>query len=154
MASRSNAILASCAVLLVVALAVVSRADRAGAETRKGKIAITVTGLANDDGQVILLLYDDKKGFPTKTSKAWKRRVVGIEKKKAHGSFASVPYGTYAVTAIHDEDANGKLLTNLIGMPKEGVGVSGNASGMPKWKKAKFVLDGQVEKLKIRIRYL
>ncbi len=39
-------------------------------------------------------------------------------------NFAGIAPGRYAVTAQHDEDGDGKLKTNFIGMPKEGVGIS------------------------------
>lgn len=37
-----------------------------------------------------------------------------------------VPPGTYAVTAHHDINRNGKVDQNLLGVPKEGVGFSRN----------------------------
>jgi len=33
--------------------------------------------------------------------------------------------GSYAIVAIHDENANGKLDKNVLGVPKEGYGASG-----------------------------
>jgi uncharacterized protein (DUF2141 family) len=35
-----------------------------------------------------------------------------------------VPAGTYAVSAHHDENGNGKMDSNMLGVPKEGYGVS------------------------------
>lgn len=55
---------------------------------------------------------------------------------------ASLP-GTYAVIAAHDENGNGELEPNFLGIPQEGVGTSGKArKGPPRWKDAKFDVPG------------
>jgi uncharacterized protein (DUF2141 family) len=62
-------------------------------------------------------------------------------------AFASVAPGTYAVALFHDENDNGKLDTNFVGIPREGVGVSNNklrSFGPPTWDDAKFALNGDV----------
>jgi len=43
--------------------------------------------------------------------------------------FPGVAAGTYAVSAFHDENSNGKLDRNFMGIPREGVGASNNAKG-------------------------
>jgi len=37
---------------------------------------------------------------------------------------AGIPPGTYAIACYHDENDNGKLDTNFLGIPKEGTGAS------------------------------
>jgi len=67
---------------------------------------------------------------------------VAIVDGQAAGSFTDVPHGEYALWACHDEDEDGELDTNFIGMPKEGVGVSGpKPKFMPSYEGARFVLD-------------
>jgi len=47
----------------------------------------------------------------------------------------------YAVSVFHDENYNGKLDTNLLGIPREGVGASNDARGNfrpPKFGAAAF----------------
>ena len=50
--------------------------------------------------------------------------------------------GNYGVLVLHDKDLNGKMKTNAVGKPKEGVGASRGAAGSwkggPRWGKAKF----------------
>ena len=69
-----------------------------------------------------------------------------------------LPPGTYALALIHDENGNGKVDTNWIGMPKEGVGASNNATGTlgpPSWRDAKFELQaGGHARQAITITYL
>lgn len=68
--------------------------------------------------------------------------------------FADLPPGRYAVTAMHDENGNGKLDTNLIGMPLEGYGFSNNPQVMrkPTFEEAAFDIGAQTVALDIAIR--
>ena len=53
--------------------------------------------------------------------------------------------GDYAVSVFHDENSNGKLDRNFMGMPKEGVGKSNDAAGHfgpPKYDDARFSYKG------------
>ena len=50
----------------------------------------------------------------------------------AHFTFKGVPAGSYAVLLTHDENDNGTLDTNLVGMPVEGYGFSNNPQVMRK----------------------
>jgi uncharacterized protein (DUF2141 family) len=43
--------------------------------------------------------------------------------------FVGVASERYAVSVFHDENSNGKLDRNLLGIPREGVGASNNAVG-------------------------
>ena len=128
-----------------------------GGEENEGTIKVSVQGLRSSDGQVLLFLYDSKKGFPTKPSKAKRRLEAKIEKKKAGARFTSVPHGMYAVSVVHDEDGDGKVDTYILGIPKEGVGVSNNPkakAGPPKFDDAKFALDSDRIDLIIKVKYL
>ena len=40
-----------------------------------------------------------------------------------------VPPGRYGVSVMHDRNANGKLDTNIVGIPTEPYGASGDARG-------------------------
>jgi len=58
---------------------------------------------------------------------------------------------------FHDENSNGKLDTNFIGMPKEGVRASNDAKGHmgpPKFEAAAFKYSGGELVLKVTIHYL
>jgi uncharacterized protein (DUF2141 family) len=58
---------------------------------------------------------------------------------------------------FHDENSNGKLDTNFMGIPREGVGASNNAKGHLgplKINDAAFQLSGGRVDLKIKINYL
>ncbi|MCH9780813.1 MAG: DUF2141 domain-containing protein [Alphaproteobacteria bacterium] len=51
--------------------------------------------------------------------------------------------GEYAILMFIDTDGNGEMSTNFIGIPKEPLGVVGNAEGRPRWKTAKFAVGAR-----------
>lgn len=68
--------------------------------------------------------------------------------------FDGVPAGRYALMVIHDENGNGTLDTNLVGMPVEGYGFSNNPRVMrkPTFDEAAFDVGTDVRALDIAIR--
>jgi len=108
-------------------------------------IMVEVEGVRSGEGQMLGLLFNQERGYPTKPDKAMKQVVVPAAKGTVSVSFEGIAPGTYAASVVHDENGNGKLDTNVLGIPKEGVGASNRAKsklGPPKWKDAKFTVDG------------
>ena len=119
-----------------------------------GTLRVTVTGLHSAQGQLIACLWTEKKGFPScQKSPTARRLVLPVKATTMQLSFPGVAPGTYAVTVHHDEDGNGKMKHNFIGMPKEGVGVSNNPGGMPGYSKSLIEVAGD-SAIAIRMRYL
>ncbi len=61
-----------------------------------------------------------------------------------------------ALAVVHDENMNGKLDTNLLGIPKEGYGFSNDAKaslGAPTFSAASFPYEGKNLELKISLDY-
>lgn len=120
-------------------------------------IHVAVTGLHNDQGQVLCALFASAEGFPKDPDKATARARSTISSGQAACEFLNVTPGTYAVAVFHDENSNGKLDTKLLGIPREGVGASNNAKGHfgpPKFAAAAFQYKGGRQDLKIKINYL
>ena len=60
------------------------------------------------------------------------------------------------ISAFHDENANGKLDKNFIGIPVEGFSASRDARarfGPPSFDDARFDYRGGVAKMSVRMRY-
>ena len=120
-------------------------------------IQVEVAWLRNDHGKVSCSLYSSADGFPKEGRKAVAHVVAPILDRKAECEFTGIAPGTYAVSVYHDENSNGKLDTNFLGIPREGVGASNNARGHmgpPKFDAAKFEFAGGRLNLKITINYL
>lgn len=115
-------------------------------------IEVEITNFDSNKGTAFIGLYNAENAF---LEKEYKGAKVEIKNKKAVLTFKDVPDGTYAVSVFHDEDGNGKLTTDFLGIPKESYGASNNAKGLfgpPKWKNAKFeVRNGAFVKKKISL---
>jgi uncharacterized protein (DUF2141 family) len=120
-------------------------------------IHVEIAGLRNDKGQVLCALFLSPGDFPKKTDKAVAHRTSIISNRHAVCEFLGVTPDTYAVSVIHDENSNGRLDTNFMGIPREGVGASNDAKGHfgpPKFDAAAFRFPGGRLELKITINYL
>lgn len=104
-------------------------------------LTVNVAELNNNDGKVFIALYNTESGFLEKAIKASKHT---ISNKSCKVTFKDITSGVYAVSIFHDENDNGKLDTNFLGIPNEDYGCSNDATGFmgpPKWKDAKFKLN-------------
>ncbi|SUZ28384.1 DUF2141 domain-containing protein [Xanthomonas euroxanthea] len=81
-------------------------------------------------------------------------QTVPIKGSAPHVQFKNLAPGRYAVMVNHDENANGKLDTNLIGMPLEGYGFSNNPTGMrkPSFDEIVFDLPASGKRLSVQMR--
>jgi uncharacterized protein (DUF2141 family) len=139
--------------LILIVIAGMISPHRAKAEDL---IHVEVTGLRNDTGQVGCNVYSSAAGFPTDTSKALHGVLSPIKNKKASCDFSGLPAGRYAVSVMHDENSSGKVETNFLGIPKEGVGASNDAKasmGPPKFDDAAFDYAGGRKDLPVHIQY-
>ena len=130
-----------------------ARADQAAPNL----IRVEVLGLHSNDGNVDCALFGSPSGFPDDSSQANSTQIVKIENAQAECSFSGIAPGDYAVSVFHDENANGKLDRNFVGIPKEGVGASNGATGHfgpPKFEDARFSYPGGLKTLTIHIQYL
>jgi uncharacterized protein (DUF2141 family) len=105
------------------------------------KLTVTVSGLKNDTGIVKVGLYNSDGTFLKTT---YKSLTSEIKNNQVVVTFDNLPTGEYAISTYHDENNNGKLDRNAMGVPSEAYAASNNAKGFmgpPSYKDAKFVLD-------------
>ena len=120
-------------------------------------IHVEIDGLRNDKGQVLCALFSSAGGFPKDSAQAIAHARSEISHGHAICDFSGIASGIYAVSVFHDENSNGKLDTNFMGIPREGVGASNGARGHlgpPKFDAAAFHSSGGRVDLKIAINYL
>ena len=120
------------------------------------EVTVTVSGLRNDKGALLLSLFRSAEGFPEDPSKAYRTFKAPSSAKGVTAVWAEIPYGTYAVAALHDENSNGKLDRGWFGIPKEGTGASNNPKPKrraPRFDEAKVTVGRDRVRLRILIRY-
>jgi len=129
-------------------------ASEVRAQAQPASLAVTVTGIKATQGKLIACLWRDKAGFPScAKSRTARRLVLPVSGATMQLTFPDLAPGRYAVTVEHDENGDGKLGRNFIGMPTEGVGASNNPGGMPGYAKSLVRVDG-AGAITVRIRYL
>jgi uncharacterized protein (DUF2141 family) len=143
-------------VVMFVAALFLGAAVLVQAGDKTGTIVVIAKDLKDSKGRIGAALFKSADGFPKDSKKAFKRGRCKIKDKKAQIEFKDLPYGEYAVALIHDENENGKMDYNAIGIPKEGYGFSNDAKGMlgpPDYKDAKFKLDSAKKDAPIKLNY-
>lgn len=126
-------------------------------QSKIGTITVEVKNFRNTKGNIMLSMYQTEDGFPSKAEKALKKYIIPIKSNHFEFSIPEVPEGSYAIAILHDENADNKMESNFIGMPKEGIGTSNNAKGNfgpPKFEDAKFSFNGTNKKITINLIYL
>ena len=120
-------------------------------------IHVEVLNIKNSTGAVACALFESAEGFPTEfLGFATNIMMIRVRAEKARCDFEDIPPGTYALAVIHDENKDGKLATNWLGVPTEGYGFSNDAKGVlraPSFDAASFSYDGQTLNLTITLNY-
>lgn len=98
-------------------------------------IDIKITNISNKNGDIKLGLYNKAEDF-SKIDKVYKEVNLKISSKTIKYKFTNIPNGTYAIAIFHDENQNGKIDKNILGMPQEGYGFSNNIR--PSFRSANF----------------
>ncbi|MGZ3417128.1 MAG: DUF2141 domain-containing protein [Polyangiales bacterium] len=139
---------------LVLALAAASFAPATASADGDGTIKVSVSTFKNQKGFLGCRLFRVPEQFPDGTGAAQRMAIAG---PSTTCTFEHVEPGTYAVTAIHDENGNGKLDRDFFGIPAEGYGVSNNHTytmSAPRWDESKFTVEpGETKTLTVSLRY-
>ncbi len=120
-------------------------------------IHVKILNIRNRNGTVDCALFDSPEGFPRDyLLSAQNVMVIKVRYTEARCDFEAIPPGTYALAVIHDENSNGKLDTNWLGIPTEGYAFSNDAKavfGTPSFDAASFPYDGQTLDMTISLHY-
>lgn len=134
--------LAGAAVALSLLLGGSAIAQSPASPTAPVTLVVTFTGLASDQGSLMIALFDDeaayKGGAPVRTAQ------LKAAVPQTTATFEALPPGRYAIKSFHDLDGDGKMGTNPFGIPTEPYAFSNNAlarMGPPSWTNAAFSVD-------------
>jgi uncharacterized protein (DUF2141 family) len=110
-----------------------------------------VTGARNAVGNLRVVLRRDEN-----TIVEAKEVEIDAKTMTSQAVFNNIPEGEYGVAVIHDENKNGKLDMNEMGIPVEGYGHSNNPAkrpGPPNFDETKFKLTNPGTSIEIRLNY-
>lgn len=143
---------ALCAVLLFANLPAI-----VFAQTPCPGIHVKILDIRNSTGAVACALFESPEGFPSEFLQfATNIMIIKVRDTQARCDFLDIPRGTYALAVIHDENMDGKLNTNWLGIPREGYGFSNDAKAFltaPSFDAASFPYYGQNLDLEIKLNY-
>lgn len=118
-----------------------------------GDVTVNLTGIRATTGVVKLALAGSAESY---NGKAPPVQGVGGPPtgETATFTFRDVAPGRYAVMVTHDENGNGQMDVNAIGMPLEGYGFSNNPDVMrkPTWDEASFEVGADGAAITIELR--
>jgi uncharacterized protein (DUF2141 family) len=118
-------------------------------------LSVTIDNCKNSKGKIYIALYGSEETF-MKEEKAVNKKIVSIENGVAKVAFAELSAKGYAFVFFHDENGNGKLDTNFLGIPTEGYGFSNNARGTfgpPSYSKSRVILKEGVNRATVQLNY-
>jgi uncharacterized protein (DUF2141 family) len=127
-------------IFTAIAMTGVTFSAAAIAQDHTANLALSFTGIEEQQGAVMGVLFDSEDSFNGKGAPA-RMIMVTADKAEVATQFAGLKPGRYAIKAFHDIDGDGKMGTNPFGMPIEPFAFSNNAvgnMGPAKWADAAF----------------
>ncbi|MDR7212420.1 DUF2141 domain-containing protein [Flavobacterium piscis] len=118
---------------------------------------IKISGIRSEKGQILLNVFKNNQDYEQeKVSK----KLVFEKKAIANGLMiidCDLEPGIYGITLIDDENKDGELNKNLIGIPKEGFGFSDffmEKMKKPVFDEFKITIKKEDNKINIKIKYM
>ena len=128
-------------VLLFAAIFVSNTYPQDTTETKdSGQMIVKIKGFSSDKGTVKIALNNSKENY--KEGKPFRAVETQIINGTSEFIFKDIPFGEYAIKCYHDENSNGLMDKNILGIPSEDYGFSNNARGSfgpPDYEEAKFI---------------
>lgn len=120
-------------------------------------LQIKISGFNDNRGKCVVMLFQSDAGFPKDPDRAFQFFAVAIQNQSCELPIRNLAPGIWAVSVFHDANENGKVDTNFVGIPKEGIGVSNNkipALRPPHFDECKFLLKAGRQEVRIAMTYL
>jgi uncharacterized protein (DUF2141 family) len=116
-------------------------------------LQVVVAGVRNNKGEVHVALCSERNFLKEDCEYTGHVRAAVGEVMVV----LEVPPGIYAVQAYHDEDMNGRVTMNMLGLPTEGLAFSNDAPfrfHAPRWEDARFQVTPMGGRIRMTLKYL
>ena len=117
-------------------------------------LTVTVEMVRNSKGAIRLSIFNVPSQFPE--GDELDSKDVPAQLGLVTVQFYNLTPGAYAIAIHHDENSDGDMNTNFIGLPKEGYGFSNNAKvnfSPPVFEAAAFNMDVGDKSIRLRVVY-
>ena len=121
-------------------------------------VKFTIENLRNADGSIVVSVYTDSKSFDDGLPSFHK--VIPKKENTNNGILQAqffLPPGVYGLVFTDDENNDGEMTNNFIGIPKEGFGFSNfylKGFKKPTFSDFSFTLTENLEPIQVRLRYM
>ncbi len=116
-------------------------------------LVVTVNGIRSVKGQVKIAIFNSSEKWlgsqPVYSS------TIDVKGPSVTWKINDVPSGDYGIAVLDDENSNGKMDKNILGLPLEAYGFSNNVRatfGAPKWEDAKFIVKAPTTEVSIEVK--
>lgn len=120
----------------------------------QSSLEVTVKNIKETKGTIRVGLFATENDF---LKNAVDGKIVKASGTEVTVIFENLKPGEYGISVIHDENENGKLDSNIIGIPKEGFAFGNNAMGTfgpPDFEKARVIIVDKPLKQVITLHYM
>ena len=107
-------------------------------------LTVRIEGIKALKGVIRVALFDKGAGFPNGKNAAVQNQIAEAKDNNLTVTFANLKPGKYALAVQHDQNNDGRLNRNALGIPTERYGFSNNARGAfspPSFNDAAFALE-------------
>ena len=128
-------------------------------EPKQGKptgIDVVFERLRSGRGILRLCLSRNPAHYPDCSGDPQARQINLPANRSGTFRFDNLPQGSYALTALHDENGNGKLDT-FLGIPREGFAFSNNPRigfGPPAYERVRFSIGAARALIRLQFKYI
>lgn len=113
---------------------------------------LIIQGIDKLEGEIRIAIFNSEEKY---TKEPLHAVVIPVDSTTVIWEQESLPFGEYAIAVYHDKNKNGKIDTNLLGIPKEDYGFSNDARGRfgpASWNDSKFKVDEKIFSTEINIK--
>ena len=153
MTFRRGRIIALFASIILSSVGVIFTEPAVAQSVGKATVILKVTGLRSEKGQVRIAVFNSSEKWlgeePVYSS------TINVDGQSVTWKLNDVPHGDYGIAVFHDENKNGKMDKNFLGIPLEPYGFSNNVRvtfGPPNWDRSKFVVKGLTTEVSIEVK--
>ena len=119
-----------------------------------GKLIVDISGFPSSDGYAMVALHNSEDSYKAGETAAIASTRTMVLDQKVRVVFTGLPYGWYGIALYHDENGDGKMDVNAMGIPREAYGFSNNARGFfgkPNYEDVRFQLNSAQKQISINL---